>query len=81
MLKIDLKAISFNNKRRRLNYQKNLGSEKHNKRKQKTQGYSQKSRKIAKANSKIKQFKLLIKDEPYYICEVNGVDSKDVEIY
>ena len=68
MLKIDLKEISCNNERRRLNYQKNLGSEQHNKRKQKMQHYSQKRRKIAKANLKIKQFKLLIKEGPYYIC-------------
>ena len=58
VLRIDLKEISFNNKTRRLNYQKNLGSEQHNIRKEKMQDYSQKKRKITKANLKIQQFKL-----------------------
>lgn len=40
VLKTDLKEISFNNERRLLNYQKNIGSKQHNKRKQKIQDYS-----------------------------------------
>ena len=58
---MDLKEIFFNNKRKQLNSQKNLGIEQHNKRKQKMQDYSQKRRKIAKPNLKIHQFKFLIK--------------------
>ena len=68
MLKIDLKEINFNNERSRLNDQKNLGSEQYNKRNQEMQHYSQKRRKTAKANLKIKQFKLLIKEGSFYIC-------------
>ena len=68
VLQIDLKEISFNNERRRLNYQKHLGSEQHNKQKQKMQHYSQKRRKITESNLKIKQFKLLIKEGAYYVC-------------
>ena len=68
MLKIDLKEICLDSKSRRLNYHKNLGSEQHNKRKQKMQDYSRKRTKIAEANLKIQQFKLLIKEGPYYIC-------------
>ena len=40
MLKTDLKEISFNNERRLLNYQKNIGSKQHNKWKQKIQDCS-----------------------------------------
>ena len=40
VLKTDLKEISFNNERRLLNYQKNIGSKQRNKRKQKIQDYS-----------------------------------------
>ena len=58
VLKIDFKEVSLNNKKRRLHYQKNLESEQHSKRKQKMQYYPQKRRKTAKANLKIKQFKL-----------------------
>ena len=68
VLKIDLKEICLDSKSRRLNYQENLGSEQHDKGKQKMQDYSQKRRKIAEANLKIQQFKLLIKEGPYYIC-------------
>ena len=48
MLKTNLKEISFNNERKRLNYQKNIGSEQHNERKQKMQDYSQKRGKLPK---------------------------------
>ena len=58
VLKIDFKEVSLNNKKRRLHYQKNLESEQHSKRKQKMLYYPQKRRKTAKANLKIKQFKL-----------------------
>ena len=40
VLKTDLKEISFNNERRLLNYQKNIGSKQHNKWKQKIQDCS-----------------------------------------
>ena len=53
VLNIDLKEISFNNKMKRFNYHKNLGSEQHNKWKLKMQDYSQNRTKIAKANLKI----------------------------
>ena len=56
VLKIDFKEVSLNNKKTRLHYQKNLESEQHSKRKMKH--YPQKRRKTAKANLKIKQFKL-----------------------
>ena len=53
VLNIDLKEISFNSKRKRFNYHKNLDSEQHNKWKRKMQDYSQNTTKIAKANLKI----------------------------
>ena len=45
MLKTNLKEISFNNERI---IKKNIGSEQHNKRKQKMQDYSQKRGKLPK---------------------------------
>ena len=51
-----------------MNYRKNLESEQHNKRKQKMQDYSQKRKKTAKANLKIKLFKLLINSTTYVFC-------------
>ena len=67
VLKKVLKEISLNNKRRRFDYEKNLGIEQHNKQKQKMKDYSQRRTKIAKTNLKIKQCKLLIEEGPYYI--------------